>query len=88
MTTATAPQVNLRLNFNNRDYEFEDLPRSAQVLLQDMVRIDQQISELQFQLRHLQAARHTYGSSLSKAMKDEEQNPDHADGDGLGREMA
>jgi hypothetical protein len=73
MMTTTTPQVtNLKLNFNNKDYEFSDLPRTAQLLLQDMMQMDQQISKLQFELRHLQAARQVYGSSLRKTMVEEE----------------
>ena len=74
-TTLTSPaeqQANIHLNFNNRDYEFSELPRNAQLLLQDIMRLDQQISQLQFELRHLQAARHMYGASLRQAMNDEE----------------
>lgn len=72
MTTTTPQATNLKLNFNNKDYEFSDLPRTAQLLLQDMMQIDQQISKLQFELRHLQAARQVYGSSLRKTMAEEE----------------
>ena len=72
MTTTTAPQPNLKLNFNDRDYEFSELPRTAQLLLQDMMRLEQQITQLQFELRHLQAAKQTYGASLRKAMREEE----------------
>ncbi|MCP9878010.1 hypothetical protein KBZ17_15520 [Cyanobium sp. A2C-AMD] len=72
MTTTTAPQPNLKLNFNDRDYEFSELPRTAQLLLQDMMRLEQQIAQQQFELRHLQAAKQTYGASLRKAMSEEE----------------
>jgi hypothetical protein len=72
MTTTTPQATNLKLNFNNKDYEFSDLPRTAQLLLQDMMQMDQQISKLQFELRHLQAARQVYGSSLRKTMAEEE----------------
>ena len=71
MTTTTAPQTNLKLNYNDRDYEFSELPPTAQVLLQDMMRLDQQVNQLQFELRHLQAAKHTYSASLRKAMNEE-----------------
>lgn len=71
MTTSSATQPALKLNFNNRDYEFDELPRTAQMLLQDMMRLDQQIGKLQFELRHLQAAKQVYGSSLRKTMNDE-----------------
>lgn len=57
MTTTTPQATNQKLNFNNKDYEFSDLPRTAQLLPQDMMQMDQQISKLQFELRHLQAAR-------------------------------
>jgi hypothetical protein len=72
MTTTTPQATNLKLNFNNKDYEFSDLPRTAQLLLQDMMQMDQQISKLQYELRHLQAARQVYGSSLRKTMVEEE----------------
>ncbi len=83
---ATAP-THLKLNYNDREYPFEELPRTAQLLLQDMVRLDQQISQLQFELRHLQAARQMYGTSLRKAMQEDEQQADRAErasGDGEG----
>lgn len=80
MTTTTAPQPNLRLNFNNRDYEFDELPRTAQLLLQDMVRLDQELGTLQFQVRHLQAARQAYGARLRQTMNEEvEGNPNDGD---------
>lgn len=86
-TTLTSPaeqQANVRLNYNNRDYEFSELPRHAQLLLQDIMRLDQQISELQFELRHLQAARHAYGLNLRQAMNDEEAAAsDQPTGDGF-----
>jgi len=71
-TTAPAPAANVKLNFNNRDYEFAELPRPAQLLLQDMMRMEQQISQLQFELRHLQAARQVYASNLRQTMAQEE----------------
>lgn len=74
MTSTVAPPTNLKLNFNDREYDFSELPRNAQLLLQDMMRIDQQINQLQFELRHLQAARQVYGRSLGKAMTDEQQS--------------
>ena len=80
-STATAP-THLKLNYNDREYPFEELPRTAQLLLQDMVRLDQQISQLQFELRHLQAARQTYGNSLRKAMQDELQEAERSGGEG------
>lgn len=82
MTTTTAPQPNLKLNFNNRDYEFEELPRTAQLLLQDLMGLDQQIGKLQFELRHLQAARQVYGASLRKTMNEEATSADHEGGNG------
>lgn len=85
-STATAP-TNLKLNYNDREYPFEELPRTAQLLLQDMVRLDQQISQLQFELRHLQAARQMYGNSLRKTMQEDEHQSDRpalAGGDGKG----
>lgn len=78
MTSTVAPQTNLRLNFNDREYDFSELPRNAQFLLQDMMRIDQQINQLQFELRHLQTARRVYYSSFGKAMSEELQTDEHA----------
>ena len=75
--TTTAPQTNLKVNYNDRDYDFSELPRPAQLLVQDMLRLDQQVNQLQFELRHLQAARQIYGSSLRQAMSEEESN--HSD---------
>jgi hypothetical protein len=83
MTSHAEPQANVRLNFNNRDYEFSELPRNAQLLLQDIMRLDQQIGKLQFELRHLQAARQVYGSNLRQAMNDDESaESDHLVHDG------
>lgn len=70
--TTTAPQTNPRVNYNDRDYEFSELPRPAQLLVQDMLRLDQQVHQLEFKLRHLQAARQVYGSNLRQAMSEEE----------------
>jgi len=81
-TTAPAPAANVKLNFNNRDYEFAELPRPAQLLLQDMMRMEQQISQLQFELRHLQAARQVYASNLRQTMAQEEGGESSADGHG------
>lgn len=74
MTITTEPQVRARLKFNDRDYEFDELPRPAQLLLNDLMRIDQQIGQLQFELRHLQAAKQVYGSSLRRTMAEEISN--------------
>ena len=82
MTTTTAPQTTLKLNYKDRDYEFSELPRTAQLLLQDMVRLDQEVSQLQFQLRHLQAARQVYSSNLVKSMSSEESAKHSANGNG------
>ena len=84
MTTTTAPQPNLKLNFNDRDYEFSELPRTAQLLLQDMMRLEQQITQLQFELRHLQAAKQSYGTSLRKAMSEEDNAEFSAGNSGYG----
>lgn len=84
MTTTTAPQPNLKLNFNDRDYEFSELPRTAQLLLQDMMRLEQQITQLQFELRHLQAAKQSYGTSLRKAMSEEDSAEFSASNSGYG----
>jgi iron uptake system EfeUOB component EfeO/EfeM len=81
MTATTAPQ-SLKLNYKDRDYDISELPRTAQLLLQDMVRLDQQISQLQFELRHLQAARQIYSSSLLKSMNEEEASGATAGGNG------
>lgn len=86
MTTTPTAQPNLKLNYNNRDYEFDELPRTAQLLLQDMMRLDQQIGTLQFELRHLQAAKQVYGSSLRKTMNDEAEEQGHEGGDGHSHE--
>ena len=74
--TASAP-TNLKVNINDRDYDFSELPRTAQLVLQDMMRVDKKINELQFELRHLQAARQLYSSGVRKAMQDE--NMDQAE---------
>ncbi|MEB3166091.1 MAG: hypothetical protein VKO65_05405 [Cyanobacteriota bacterium] len=80
MTSSTATQFHPRLKFNDRDYEFNELPHTAQLLLNDLMRIDQQIAQLQFELRHLQAAKQVYGASLRKAMDAEAQHQNQADG--------
>ena len=72
MTTTTAQQTNLKLNFNDRDYDFSELPRTAQILLQDLMLLEQKIAKEQAELRYLQAARHTYSTSLRKAMSEEQ----------------
>lgn len=82
MTTTTEPQTTLKLNYKDRDYDYSELPRRAQLILQDMVRLDQQVNQLQFELRHLQAARQVYSSSLLKSMNDEENDelsPDNSE---------
>ena len=71
MTTTAAPQANLKVNINDRDYDYAELPQKAQLVLRDMMRIDQRISELQFELRHLQAARQLYGSGVRQAIQEE-----------------
>jgi hypothetical protein len=55
-------------------------------MLQDMMRIDQQINQLQLELRHLQAARRVYGPSIGNAMSEEPQaqGNTHEGGDGEG----
>lgn len=85
MATTTAPQK-LKLNYKDRDYDFAELPRTAQLLLQDMVRLDQQVSELQFELRHLQAAKQIYSSNLAKAMNEENGNGASTDANGHSQE--
>lgn len=77
MTSSSATKANVKVNFNNRDYAFEELPRNTQLLLKDLMRLDEQISQLQFQLRHLQAAHHTYSASLRQAMNEQEEGEAH-----------
>ena len=84
MTTPTGLQTSLRLNYTDRDYEFSELPHTAQILLQDMVRLDQQVNQLQFELRHLQAARQMYNSSLLKSMSEQENIEFSSGGNGNG----
>lgn len=88
MTSAPGTQNHPKLTFHDRDYEFNELPRPAQLLLNDMMRIDQQISQLQFELRHLQAARQVYSASLRKAMDDELQKSEHGPDGDFGTEAA
>ena len=78
MTSSIAPQSHVKVNFNDREYEFSELPPNAQMILQDMVRLDQQIGQLQFELRHLQAAREVYGRSLGKTMNEEAASHEHS----------
>lgn len=83
--TTTAPPAPVKLNFNNRDYDFSELPKQAQLLLQDMMRLEQQIGQLQFELRHLQAARQVYGTNLRQTMvRETGGNGDSGTGDGAG----
>jgi hypothetical protein len=72
MTTTTAPQITLEFNYKDRDYEYSEIPRTAQLLPQIMVRPNQQVSELQFELRHLQAKKQVYSSNLVKSVGPEE----------------
>ncbi|MFM7312578.1 MAG: hypothetical protein ACKO0M_05325 [Cyanobium sp.] len=83
MTTANAPHVNLRLNFNDRDYTFQELPQTAQQLLKDIAGLDQQIGQLQFDLRHLQAAREVFSTALRTTMVNQTQGSDDSDGNGF-----
>ena len=79
-TTTAAAQPNVRVNYKDKDYAFAELPRTAQLLLKDMMRLEQQVTQLQFELRHLQAAQQAYSSSLRKTMSAEEtieQAPDN-----------
>ncbi len=78
MTTTAAPQANLKVNINDRDYDYSELPQKAQLVLRDMMRIDQRMSELQFELRHLQAARQLYGSGVRQAIQEGEGMHDNA----------
>jgi seryl-tRNA synthetase len=84
MTTIASPTTNLKLNYNNRDYEFEELPHGVQLLLQDLMRMDQRINELQFELRHLQAAKQIYSINLQRTMREQENTHAHPGGDGEG----
>lgn len=84
MPSATAAQYHLKLNFNERDYEFQELPEKAQDLVKDLMRLEEKISELSHELRHLQAARDMYSANLRATMMREGQNPEHHDGNGDG----
>jgi hypothetical protein len=62
---------NIKVNINGQEYNFEDLPKNAQLLLQDLMRMDTEMNELQYRLRQLQAAKQVYLSSLQQTMSDE-----------------
>ncbi len=68
MTVQQIPIDQLKVNINGQEYTMQDLPQNVQVILQDLMRMEQEIKELQYRLRQLNAARQVYLSSLQQSM--------------------
>ncbi len=67
-----APAENLEQPVFNVDgvaYAIADLPESVTILINDLLRFNQEQSELQFRLRTLQAAQQTYVSAIKQELE-------------------
>lgn len=71
MSVTSTASSKMKVNINGQEHAFEDLPKNAQLLLQDLMRMDNEINELQYRLRQLQAAKQVYLSSLQQTMSAE-----------------
>jgi hypothetical protein len=69
--TSAANRSQVKVNLNGEEYNLEDLPKNAQMLLQDLMRMENEMNELQYRLRQMQAARQVYLANLQQVMASE-----------------
>ena len=62
------PQPSL-LTIDDRAYEISSIPDDIKVLVNDLIRVDQELAELQYRLRHTQAAQQTYVATIKSELK-------------------
>lgn len=62
------PQPSL-LTIDNTAYEISAIPDEIKVLVNDLIRVDQELAELQYRLRHTQAAQQTYVATIKSELK-------------------
>jgi hypothetical protein len=71
MTAQQIPVEQIKVNINGQEYAMSDLPDNVQVILQDLMRMEQEIKDLQYRLRQLNAARQVYLSSLQQSVAEQ-----------------
>ena len=79
MTDATsqeqAAQQPALLTIDDQAYEVNAIPDEIKVLVNDLIRVDQELSELQYRVRHAQAAQQTYIATIKSEIKRLEVQP-------------
>lgn len=82
MTVQSLPSDRVKVNIDGQEYAMNDLPQNVQVILQDLMRMEQEINELQYRLRQLNAARQAYLSSLQQSMAQQPASPSASSAEG------
>ena len=57
------------LTIDDTAYEISSIPDEIKVLVNDLIRVDQELAELQYRLRHTQAAQQTYVATIKAELK-------------------
>jgi hypothetical protein len=86
MTTESAADVQAAetqpglLTIDGVSYSIDSIPAEIKVLVSDLIRVNQELAELQYRVRRAQAAQQTYVATIKKEIERLEIKP-HAEGD-------
>ncbi|MEY3749861.1 MAG: hypothetical protein RLZZ186_280 [Cyanobacteriota bacterium] len=65
-STETQPGL---LTIDGVSYSIDSIPAEIKVLVSDLIRVNQELAELQYRVRHSQAAQQTYVATIKKEIE-------------------
>ena len=57
------------LTIDGTSYSIDSIPAEIKVLVSDLIRVNQELAELQYRVRHAQAAQQTYVATIKKEIE-------------------
>ena len=57
------------LTIDGTSYAIDSIPAEIKVLVSDLIRVNQELAELQYRVRHAQAAQQTYVATIKKEIE-------------------
>ncbi|MBM3938673.1 MAG: hypothetical protein FJ333_08505 [Sphingomonadales bacterium] len=57
------------LTVDDKTYDVANIPDEVKVLVNDLIRLNQELTELQYRLRHSQAAQQTYVATIKAELE-------------------
>ena len=57
------------LTIDDEVYDIDAIPDEIKILINDLIRVNQELAEHQFRLRHAQAAQQTYIATIKSELK-------------------